>query len=292
MKVILSDHAGFCWGVKRAIRLTEESLDAYTDRPIYASGDIIHNRQVNELFSKKGLMFESDITQYDSRGVFIVRSHGLAQNTRTAVQEKGLEIIDTTCPFVDRVRKRLEELLQDGYYIVVCGKKGHPEVSHLVEGLKDDQYTVARNSAELESSLTGWNTHTKIGLISQTTQSQEMFDEIQERLQETCTDLRIYNTICHATIERQSVVRELAPQCDAMIVVGGKNSSNTKNLLQICLEYQPHSIHIEDVDELQQLGEEWFKNINTVGVTAGASTPDNIIDSVVTWLKNYSDTTS
>ncbi len=269
-EVILAEYSGFCFGVKRAISLAEDSLNSGGDS-VYSLGSIIHNsREVGRL-EKAGLKVVSGLGSLGP-GTLIIRSHGAHPSVFEEANQRGLKIVDATCPFVKRLHDIVAMLRNEGYRVIAAGEREHPEVMALsgVEVVED-----AGDALQLKKSK-------KIGVVSQTTQSAESLREIVSVLTGKTKELRVFNTICSATEKRQASALKLADKADIIIVVGGYNSANTRRLREICAAAGAQTIHIESADELE---EEAFKTAGAVGVTAGASTPGWIVEEVIKKLR-------
>ncbi|MBU1887766.1 MAG: 4-hydroxy-3-methylbut-2-enyl diphosphate reductase [Candidatus Omnitrophica bacterium] len=265
MRIKIASHSGFCFGVKRAINIAEKTLKESKDsNNIYSLGSIIHNPQVVEGLSKRGLKVIKDITNI-KKGVVIISSHGTTIEAIKKIRDKQLDLIDATCPFVKSAHNIVKDLKTSGYRIVIIGDKKHPEVKALL-------------------SLAGRKTKgNKIAVISQTTQSKNNYLKgVAKLLKKDFNELRIFNTICNDTAHRQALTRELLKECDVMVIVGGKNSANTRRLWHICKESGVDSYHIETDVELKK---EYFSGKRCVGVVSGASTPDAMVQSVVEKIK-------
>lgn len=271
MEILVAKNAGFCFGVKRAINMAE-ACAAGSDGNIHTLGPIIHNPQVVRELEKKGISVVNDIADID-KGIIIIRSHGITFEEMETVKKKGLKIVDATCPFVKKTHEYVTLLAREGYFVVVVGDKEHPEVKGILSyGGKD---ICAAGNVE---GLRGISRKKKIGIVAQTTQSLQNLQDVIAFCVEMASDIKIFNTICNATSVRQDESTRLASQVDFMIVVGGKNSANTKRLVDICKNIQPNTCHIETYEELKP---EWFHNVNKAGITGGASTPDWIIEKVM-----------
>ena len=271
MEILVAKNAGFCFGVKRAINMAEDcTMDG--KGCIHTLGPIIHNPQVVEELEKKGISAVNAVEDVDS-GAIIIRSHGVTLQEMEIVKGKGLKIVDATCPFVKKTHEYVELLTKEGYSIVVVGDKEHPEVKGILSyGGKD---IIAAGSVD---ELMGMPRRKKIGIVAQTTQSIQNLQAIVAFCVARASEIKIFNTICNATSVRQDESTKLAAQVDCMIVVGGKNSANTKRLADICRNIQPKTYHIETADELNQIR---FNGAKKVGITAGASTPNWIIEKVI-----------
>ncbi len=270
MKVIPAPKAGFCFGVKRAL---EATLDATGGRsqPVYTLGPLIHNPQVVQELAHKGIIEADDLNEITA-GTVIIRSHGVGPEIFEQAANKKLEIIDATCPFVKKAQQLARELYAQGYQVVVIGDKQHPEVTGIV-GWTENTGIVVESPAEAVNLVPV----DKYGVISQTTQPEENYNGIVQVLKAKGAQVRAYNTICHATRERQNEAVKLADKVDAMVVVGGKNSANTQKLARLCQNTGTPTYHIETAGELDEID---FNKMHTVGLTAGASTPNWIIEEV------------
>lgn len=275
MDVILADKAGFCFGVQRAINT---AFKAAGQGKVYCLGPLIHNPQEVARLRESGVETVEDFSMLSPGDSLIIRSHGVPPEVLTKVREKGLTIIDLTCPFVAKAQQHAETLKQEGYQVVVVGEKDHPEVQSIM-GYAGDDAVVIENPEEVDQvKLRG-----RAGIVAQTTQSYSNFSEIVLRLLRVSNELKVFNTICSSTKERQEAARVLASQVDVMIVVGGRNSANTSRLVSLCRESGKPTYHVEVVEEIRP---DWLQGAGTVGVTAGASTPGWIIDAVVERLKS------
>ena len=268
LEVILADYLGFCYGVKRAIKIAREN--AAPDGSACTLGPIIHNPQMVERLKDEGV---GTIDRLDDlkRGKVIIRSHGVGPETYERAEAMGLECVDATCPHVKKAQLSAKELAEEGRFVVIVGEKEHPEVHSIVQWAGGN-VAVIEPVAEAASVPTA----SRLGIISQTTFSGERFREIVSALLDKSRDIRVMRTICTATDQRQRAARELASKVDVMLVIGGKNSANTTRLAQLCAKIC-RTYHIVTAEELQPA---WFDNIEKIGITAGASTPDWIIKEV------------
>ncbi len=271
MEIQIAKYAGYCYGVERALKMAEDALSKNL-LPIYTLGPIIHNPQVVKNLKRKGITPVENLSQV-KEGTVIIRSHGVSPQTLAEIKARKLKIIDATCPFVKKAQHCAASLAKEGYKVVIIGEKDHPEVQGLI-GYAGKDSQVIEGLKELDS-LKKAN---KLGLVVQTTQSTENFQKIVSQVILKGFEVKIFNTICGATQKRQENARKMAIKTDVMIVVGGKNSANTTRLFQLCLERNPRTYHIETANELKK---EWFKEHDIVGITAGASTPKDILEKVV-----------
>ena len=270
MKVIVAQQAGVCYGVRRALELVNSELEK--GRKLATLGPLIHNPQVVQRLEEKGARVIHSIDEADNDAI-VVPSHGVAIEIREAAEKAGLRIVDATCPFVAKVHKIAKRLVDCGYQVVVVGDPGHSEVKGILSAAGEDAIVI--NSIE-DLERYDWSAK-KVGVVSQTTQTPERFGEIVGRIASQAAEVVAHNTICYATHDRQSAARNLAPNVDAMFVVGGRNSANTNRLAEICRETGVPTHHIETADEIDP---ETVRNYSVVGLTAGASTPDWIIEEV------------
>ncbi len=270
MKVILAKQAGFCFGVKRATQLAFEA--AGKDQKTYTLGPIIHSPQVVGKLEDLGIRALDSLEGLEN-GTIIIRSHGVELKEIKEAKQKNLDIVDATCPFVNKAHQHLKTQSEAGYGVVVVGDADHPEVQGIVSYGGEKVFVVA--SGEEVKNLPKMS---KIGIVAQTTQSFENLKNIVCECLQRGGEIRVYNTICDATAVRQEEAKELAGRVDCMLVVGGFNSANTRRLLEVCAELQPRTYHIETATEINPA---WFEGVERVGVTAGASTPKWIIDEVM-----------
>ena len=266
MEVILSECLGFCYGVKRAIKIAEEHADGKS----CTLGPIIHNPQMVERLKSKGVGTVDDLSAM-KEGTIIIRSHGVGPQVYEEAKAKGLKVIDATCPHVKKAQLSAKELAQDGRQVVIVGEKNHPEVKSIFEWTGKRAVIL-----ETEADTKKFAPCPKLGIVSQTTVSGDNFVKTVAHLLGKSSDIRILRTICTATDQRQAAALELASKVDVMLVIGGRNSANTTRLAQLC-EKKCKTYHIETA---QELSPEWLQKSNKVGITAGASTPDWIIGEV------------
>lgn len=280
MEIIVAGTAGFCFGVKRALELVHEALHTSAENqntPIYSLGPLIHNPGVVRELTAQGLKVVERISDIPC-GRVVIRSHGVGPQIYQQAADNNLQIIDATCPFVKNVQQLAVLLHEQCYQIIIVGEREHAEVKGVLDSVNGDALVV--NSA---ADINRQQLSPKIGVISQTTQDIENFQQIITGLVEQVKEIRIFNTICLATSKRQQEAAELSQKVDLMIVVGGKNSANTRRLLEISREHCRICYQIESPDELNP---EWFQGVDRVGVTAGASTPDQQINMVLEEIRN------
>ena len=274
MEVILAEHLGFCYGVKRAIEIARQN--ASTDGTSSTLGPIIHNPQMVERLKNEGVGTVSSLDEMED-GLVIIRSHGVGPKVYEEAESRGLELVDATCPHVKKAQLSAKLLSEEGYTVVIVGEKNHPEVKSIFEWTAHGAHII-----ETEAEAEALPRIGKLGIVSQTTFSGEKFRSIVSCLLEKSREIKILRTICTATDLRQEAALELAENVDIMIVVGGKNSANTSRLAQLCA-IKCKTYHIETAAELQ---EDWMKDVNKIGITAGASTPDWIIKEVYKQCQN------
>jgi 4-hydroxy-3-methylbut-2-enyl diphosphate reductase len=281
MEIRLAEHAGFCFGVKRAVDTVYEQLEK--GKTIYTYGPIVHNeevvrelteRGVRVLEDKEALMALKSVSDGGERAVVIIRAHGVPEEIYHILEEKGLECVDATCPFVKRIHRIAEKESGEGNHIVIIGNPGHPEVEGIVGWCRGTATVVEDPKAAEELTLPA---EQRICVVSQTTFNYNKFQYIVEIFQNKGYNISVVNTICNATEERQRSARQLASEADVMIVIGGKHSSNTRKLYEICCEECANTYFIQTLDDLHL---ELPKSVRLVGITAGASTPNKIIEEV------------
>ena len=279
MEVILAESAGFCFGVKRAVEKVYEQ--AAIGKKIYTFGPIIHNEEVVKDLENKGVTVietEEELTSL-TEGTVVIRSHGVSKHICDLIAQSGLECVDATCPFVKRIHNIVEKESAAGKKIIIIGNAGHPEV----EGIMGWSHTPA---SVIESAEEAENFNCKkdemLCIVSQTTFNYNKFKDLVEIFQKKGYNVNVVNTICNATEERQTQAREIAARVDAMIVIGGKHSSNTRKLYEICKEKCANTYFIQTLDDLHL---ELPETGALVGITAGASTPNNIIEEVQNYVR-------
>ena len=278
-RVESSKYAGYCYGVERALKLAMAAAES-SEGPIRTLGPIIHNPQVIDELVAKGINSVDDIDGVDY-GVVIIRTHGVGPQVIEAARVKGLTIIDATCPFVSKAQRRADELVGEGYQVIIVGERDHPEVAGILAHAGGKALVV-----ESADDLPEERLDRRIGVVVQTTQSPRLLNEVLAAVTVRCGELRVFNTICNATVQRQDAAAALAKRADVVVVVGGKNSANTSRLARICEEAGAATYHVETAAELQP---HWFDTATLVGVTAGASTPERLINDVVSRLTAISE---
>ena len=275
MKIItLADSAGFCFGVKRAVDTALNMKKKYNNE-IYTLGPLIHNNDVVH-FLKENLIFPIELDNIESlkeNDTIIIRSHGVSQQTLNVLKKNKLNIIDATCPYVENIHKKVKKYYDLGYSIIIVGDKNHPEVIG-INGWCNDSASIFKSGVPIS------NIPNKVCVVSQTTERQSTWEEVLSKVIKTSKEIVAFNTICSATEVRQKSAEELSTKVDAMVVIGGFNSSNTTKLYEICKKNCENTVHVEN---LLGIPDEFIKDINfkSIGVTAGASTPDWIINEAI-----------
>lgn len=271
MKVFVVKKAGFCFGVKRAIKLAFDCAKRKKQK-VYTWGPLIHNPQVVEDLKKKGVCAVEDLRKI-KKGTLIIRSHGIHPRILERIKKRKIEVVDATCPFVKRAQKKARLLSHQGYQVAVVGEADHPEVQGIMGYVNGSALVINHNRSK--RNLPHFE---RLGVIAQTTLSFDTFKQTIGELLEKADELKVCNTICHATARAQRATLKLASKVDMMIVVGGHNSANTNRLAKLCKGLRTPTHHIETAKELRR---NWFKGKISVGVTAGTSTPDWLIQEVV-----------
>ena len=281
MDVKLAKTAGFCFGVKRAVDTVYEQVEAQTDKTIYTYGPIIHNEEVIKDMQKRGVHVLRTEEELDAvtEGVVIIRSHGVPKRIYDKLERKCLFCVDATCPFVKKIHNIVKKESELGKQIVIIGNGEHPEVAG-IRGWAVTPVTILQNAAEAMEFEA--ESDAKICVVSQTTFNYKKFEEIVEILSKKRYDISVLNTICNATSERQTEAAGIAKSVDAMIVIGDKHSSNTQKLFEICASACENTYYIQTLDDLDS---NQLLSAKTVGITAGASTPNNIIEEVQNYVR-------
>ena len=268
MKIELAESYGFCFGVKRAIKIAEENQNSAT------YGPLIHNtKEIKRLEENFKVGLTDDYKTFKTGDKAIVRTHGIPKNELAELKQNMVEVIDATCPYVTKPQQICQEMSEQGYSIVIFGDEAHPEIKG-VKSYAVDGALVVTSSKELEDV----KLKEKVALVAQTTRKVEDYLEVASYLIPRYKEVRVFNTICNATFENQEAAKKLAKRADIMLVIGGKNSSNTKQLFSIAEQFCKESYHIEDENDLDFA---WFKGKKLCGISAGASTPDWIIQNVI-----------
>ncbi|MCR5654063.1 MAG: 4-hydroxy-3-methylbut-2-enyl diphosphate reductase [Lachnospiraceae bacterium] len=274
MEVILAKNAGFCFGVERAIDQVYEQIK--TGEQIYTFGPIVHNETVIRDLEERGVrvIADEDELKEVSGGIMIIRAHGVAKRIYELLEQNGIAAVDATCPFVKKIHRTVEKESANGKQIIIIGSEDHPEVQGII-GWCENGATVIRTPEEAKAYKA--EDGAQICLVSQTTFNHNKFQELVEIISKKGYDINVANTICNATQERQEETARLAEQVDAMIVIGGMHSSNTRKLYDICKERCEHTFFVQTADDLNS---EVLKGFSKIGITAGASTPNKLIEEV------------
>jgi len=278
MKVTVAKTAGFCFGVKRAVETVYEQLNTHPDVPIYTWGPIIHNEEVLADLEKRGVKTIDSLDEIGvlPKGIIIVRAHGVSREIFERLEQSGMSVIDATCPFVKKIHRIVEKKSGEDNQMVVVGSGDHPEVQGIVGWSK----TPAKVIESVEEAGKYYPEAGKpVCIVAQTTFNYKKFKDVVEKISEKSYDSTAVDTICNATYERQREAAELAALSDIMFVIGGKSSSNTQKLYEICRQHCPHTHYIQTAEDI---ADEWLWTDASVGITAGASTPKNIIEEVQT----------
>ena len=278
MKVIVAETAGFCFGVRRAVDTVYEQAGEETVlKPIYTCGPIIHNEEVVKDLEERGVRVLDEERIHESRGgTVIIRSHGVGRQICEELKGRGFQVVDATCPFVKKIHRIVQEESEKGRTIIIIGNAEHPEVKGIQGWCRERAHVV--ETLEEASKLT-LLADTKLCVVAQTTFNYNKFQLLVEIILKKSYDSIVVNTICSATHERQAEAKQLASKVDVMLVIGGKHSSNTQKLYEICRKECNSTYYIQTVRDLNP---KWLEGKRIVGITAGASTPNHIIEEVHT----------
>lgn len=279
-QVMLAKSAGFCFGVKRAVNTVYEEAQK---GKAYTYGPIIHNEEVVKDLEKRGVRAIENLEDFLrlEPGTVVIRSHGVARNVYDFFKGHGFRIVDATCPFVLKIHRIVEEHTKNGEHILIIGNDHHPEVEGIKGWCEEGRQTVVETKEEAEQFWVPKNQ--KVCIVSQTTFNFKKFQELVEIIRKKGYDIFVLNTICNATEERQAEARMIAAKADAMIVIGGRSSSNTQKLFEICKSECENTYYIQTLADLDL---KKLRSIDNVGITAGASTPNNIIEEVQKNVRN------
>lgn len=275
MRIEIARHAGVCYGVERALKLAMEAADRGTT--VHTLGPLIHNPQAVAELKEQGVEVAACLDDADD-GILVIRSHGVDPAIIAAARERGLDVVDATCPFVSAAHTCAHDLAEQGYSVIIVGEEDHPEVEGIMAHAGGTALIV-EDVADLPARLPS----RRIGIVVQTTQSLARLTEIVDALLPRVAELKVCNTICSATAKRQLSAEELARTVDVMVVVGGHNSGNTTRLAEICTAVNPRTYHVETASEVDP---SWFQDADSVGITAGASTPDAQVAGVVAAIES------
>lgn len=281
--VQLAKFAGFCYGVKRAVETAKKLKAENPDKTIYVLGELIHNMDVIKELDELGIKTIYGIPEKVENSICVVRSHGEAPEVFKKLEKAGFEVVDLTCLDVKKVQQRAIELAKNDYYVVIVGKPNHPEVIAIKANAEQfsDKVVVATTVEELKPYESEIKSHKRVGVVVQTTQMLSSLNLVVNYLNSIAKEVLVYNTICQSTAMRQAEAKEMAKNSDLMIVVGSRKSANTTHLAEI-LQNITKTIHIENDKELNK---DLLKGVKNIGITAGASTPQNIIDKVIDMIK-------
>lgn len=276
-EIITAKTAGFCFGVKRAVSAVEEIIKDATG-PVFTLGPIIHNEQVVEEFARQGVGIISDPKELEGieNATVVIRSHGVSMEVENRLRLLAAKVVDATCPFVKKIHRAVYEASRAGRLVIVAGDASHPEVKGITGWCCGPVMIIGSEDEETVISDTE-----NVTIVSQTTFNNKKFKKIVENIRNKCYSCDILNTICNATRERQKEAEEIAANVDAMIVLGGRNSSNTQKLYSLCEAVCPHTIYAQTVSDL---ADDDFYGLSSVGITAGASTPTKIIEEVQNYV--------
>ena len=277
MEVTVAKTAGFCFGVKRAVEKVYEQIGK-TEKPIYTYGPIIHNEQVVGDLQEKGVEVIDTLEELKTirDAVVVIRSHGVGKDVYDILKENGVEIVDATCPYVKKIHRIVEKQTAEGRRVLIVGSEDHPEVQG-IKGWGDERTKVIENMDDFRRLELPEDE--KLCIVSQTTFNYKKFQDLVEKISKTRYDITVLNTICNATQERQVEAMRIASQVEVMLVIGGKHSSNTQKLYDICRKECKNTYYIQTLGDFNP---ECISSVRSVGITAGASTPNNIIEEVHT----------
>jgi 4-hydroxy-3-methylbut-2-enyl diphosphate reductase len=274
MEIKLASSYGFCYGVKRAIKIAEEHPGSST------YGPLIHNKdEIERLKENFNVSLAKNLQEAKEAKAVVIRTHGIPKDELAQLKKDGKKIINATCPFVTTPQQIVERMSKEGYSIVIFGDKNHPEIKGVVSYAQNQNDAFVILSPEDIPSLP---LKSKVAVVAQTTRKPQEFTKIVSSLVLRAKEVRVFNTICNATFENQDAAADLAKEADVMIVIGGKNSSNTKQLYLICKNYCKDSYHVENESELDKA---WFEGKKICGISAGASTPDWVVENVIKRIK-------
>ncbi len=280
-KIILAETAGVCFGVERALRKSFEVIESKADKKVRSLGPIIHNPQVIKHLEEKGIKVVERLEDAPSEGTVIIRAHGVPVGTVDTAKKRGLNVVDLTCPIVKKLQYAVRKLTEEGYFTVIVGDKNHPEIIGARSYADPERVIVVSSKSEIPPEVFAKR---KVGVVAQTTIAFDKFREVvDEFLARSTEEIKVFNTICDDIFNKQREAVELAKSVDVMIVIGGKNSSNTTKIAKLCHEVNPNTYQVETLDEVNSLG----LNLDgkTIGITAGASTPSWIIENILEGLQ-------
>jgi 4-hydroxy-3-methylbut-2-enyl diphosphate reductase len=292
VEIIRSKEMGFCHGVRRALKMVQEA--AQGGKTVHTLGDIVHNPQVVERLQRMGIKVISNLDEVEPGAVVIITAHGAAPSIFAEAEQRGIVLLDATCQLVERVQSLAQEMAEGGYGVIICGDPEHTEVRGIL-GHAGIQAVAGRTIEEMVSHSKArgldkpWNQHRRLAILFQTTQRETIYKtfvaELAREAIAVVRELRVFNTVCAAVARREPAGRQLAWSVETVIVIGGRHSANTRHLAETCAATGVPTYHIERAEDLRA---EWFEGIQRVGVTAGTSTPDDIVDQVVEQLRRFS----
>ena len=271
--VIMAQEVGFCFGVKRAINLTKQALLERSD--VFILGDLVHNKRVTDELEEKGLRKVEDY-ENETGGTMVIRAHGLPKAKIAEAKNRGLEVVDATCPIVLRAQEAAQTLEKRGCQVVIIGDKNHAEIKGIIGALENPVIVINTVEALREAKASRLLLR-KVGVIFQTTLALELCHAIVNEMLMMCKDIQIINTICRPVQNRQDDAVELASKVDLMIVVGSRTSANTMELSELCRHHNPNTLHVQNAEELFP---EQFVGYDRVGIASGLSTPEDLVEAV------------
>lgn len=280
VEVMVATSAGVCFGVERALKLSEKAIEN-PEGKVHSLGPLIHNPQKVSELAQKGLGVVENLS--DAEGTVVFRSHGVPKERYEEAKQRDLKVVDATCPLVKVPQNFARKLSDAGYFVIIVGDENHPEIKGVRSYITSGEHAVVKGAADIKAI----GSHPKVGIICQTTLKKALLDQVVAAAQEKFPEVKVHNTICSATKDRQEAAVELAHQVDCMVVIGGHNSSNTRKLYDISEEITGQAHLVENETELQGA---WFEGVHRVGVTAGASTPLTVIERVCSQIKNLTKT--
>lgn len=275
MKIIRAEHLGMCFGVRDAIAL---ALETAQSGPLTILGDLVHNDTVLAELRHRGIRIEESVTAVTTQTVMIT-AHGASERRMSETRARGLNVLEATCPLVGLAHRSLAKLVSEGFHPIIIGKRGHVEVLGLTEDFEDFDLVLS------EQDVANLQPHPRFGVIAQTTQPIERVHSLVQGIRKRFPDseLQFIDTVCRPTKQRQEAAIELAQKCDVIVVIGGAHSNNTRELVSTCSRICRRVHHVQDAEDLR---EEWFVGADTVGITAGTSTPDGLIKTIEDWLRD------
>jgi 4-hydroxy-3-methylbut-2-enyl diphosphate reductase len=278
MKILRATHLGMCFGVRDAIAL---ALSQSKSQPVTILGDLVHNETVLKQLRSQGVKIEHQVADVTTPNVLIT-AHGASERTMQRVREHGLNVLEATCPLVHHAHRAVARLVEEGFHPIIIGKRDHVEVRGITEDLENFDVVLSEDDVAVLAE------RPRFGIAAQTTQPIDRVRHLVELIRQRFprSEVRFIDTVCQPTKQRQSAAIELSQQCDVVVVIGGANSNNTRELVATCSRFCSRVYHVQSAAELRP---DWFVEARTVGITAGTSTPDNLIDDVEQWLKELTE---